>query len=486
MRSRQDWSEIVCRDYKHLKAEEHEALVDHILSTHPDHRQRPDEEMATPPVTQHPAFTPSDSAWLKRIFWAIVALMLVTLLAPHLHAQGKDSQIFVIKIQSNNGTSVGSIAAPFTFKAGANCTWSKSVSTYTFNCSGGAASAGGSNTQVQWNSTGSLAGIATLTTDGTIVTQKVGTNLLFADPTDATKKIQFDASGVSAATTRTVTFPDANSRTIKNGTTTGQIPIWNAGTSTFDVSDPLVQGTTAEGAAIPNPVVIGGKDGSGNNKAIVLDASGRPTVNVNGTVAVSAASLPLPTGAAADSSLTTIDTDLKANVTLHAGTNVIGHVISDTGSTTAVTGTVTVSGTVTTTPPSNASTNIAQVGGTAVVADPCQANAKVYLPISLTASTQIVAGTSAKKIYICAMDLISAAADNIALVEGTGSVCATGIAGMAGGTTAATGWNFAANGGMTLGNGSGAVIAEATNADNMCLLVSGATQVSGSIAYVVQ
>jgi len=48
---------------------------------------------------------------------------------------------------------------------------------------------------------------------------------------------------------------------------------------------------------------------------------------------------------------------------LPAGTNVIGHVITDSGSTTAVTGTVTVSGTVTTTPPSNASTNISQING---------------------------------------------------------------------------------------------------------------------------
>lgn len=49
----------------------------------------------------------------------------------------------------------------------------------------------------------------------------------------------------------------------------------------------------------------------------------------------------LPTGAALDASLTTLDTDVKANITLHAGTNVIGHVIADSGSTTAVTGNVT-------------------------------------------------------------------------------------------------------------------------------------------------
>lgn len=56
---------------------------------------------------------------------------------------------------------------------------------------------------------------------------------------------------------------------------------------------------------------------------------------------------PSNTGYALDSSLSTIDTDLKSNITLHAGTNVIGHVIADTGSTTAVTGTVTISGAVT-------------------------------------------------------------------------------------------------------------------------------------------
>lgn len=42
-------------------------------------------------------------------------------------------------------------------------------------------------------------------------------------------------------------------------------------------------------------------------------------------------------GLALDSSLTTIDTDLKANITLHAGSAVIGHVIVDTAPTTAVT-----------------------------------------------------------------------------------------------------------------------------------------------------
>lgn len=47
-------------------------------------------------------------------------------------------------------------------------------------------------------------------------------------------------------------------------------------------------------------------------------------------------------GLALDSSLSTIDADLKANIVLAAGTHVIGHVIADSGSTTVVTGNVAV------------------------------------------------------------------------------------------------------------------------------------------------
>ena len=106
-------------------------------------------------------------------------------------------------------------------------------------------------------------------------------------------------------------------------------------------------------------------------------------------------------------------------------------------------------------------------------------------PISLTAGAAIVSGVAAKKVYICALDLVVSAADNVALVEGTTvtTPCDTGTAGMAGGTTAATGWNLAANGGLTKGNGQGLLYVTATAADSVCLLVSGAAQVSGAITY---
>lgn len=136
--------------------------------------------------------------------------------------------------------------------------------------------------------------------------------------------------------------------------------------------------------------------------------------------------------------------------------------------------------------PANQSVNQNQIGGSAVVADPCQQLARSSANISTTAGVQLIAGTSAKQTYICSMDLITATAQNIALVEGTGTVCATGIAGMAGGTTAATGWNFSANGGFVKGIGANWVFKTATLADNVCVLLSGSGQTSGSVQYVQQ
>ena len=131
--------------------------------------------------------------------------------------------------------------------------------------------------------------------------------------------------------------------------------------------------------------------------------------------------------------------------------------------------------------------NQAQVGGSVVVADPCQQQTRSTANISLTASGQIITGTSGKKTYICSLDVVTATAQNIALVEGTGTTCGTSTAGMAGGATAATGWNFSANGGIVKGDGR-AWVFEASNAtaDNVCLLLSSTGQTSGSVQYVQQ
>jgi hypothetical protein len=122
--------------------------------------------------------------------------------------------------------------------------------------------------------------------------------------------------------------------------------------------------------------------------------------------------------------------------------------------------------------------------------DPCGQGTKLGAPFSLTASGQVITGTSAKKTYVCSIDLVSATAQNIALVEGTGTVCATNIFGLAGGTSAATGWNLAANGGLVKGSGTGTVYSPSADSNaaaaNVCILLSSTGQTSGQITYVQQ
>ena len=127
-------------------------------------------------------------------------------------------------------------------------------------------------------------------------------------------------------------------------------------------------------------------------------------------------------------------------------------------------------------------------GTNVTVIDPCQGQTKVFISFNQTANTKIVTGTSSKKIYVCSISMVTATAQNIAVVEGTGSVCATGTAGVQGfgGATAATGYNFAANGGIAQGNGAAAIGAEGTAADDFCLFQSGSGQISGGMSYVVQ
>jgi len=125
--------------------------------------------------------------------------------------------------------------------------------------------------------------------------------------------------------------------------------------------------------------------------------------------------------------------------------------------------------------------------------DPCQTSVKSTLPITLaTAAVKVIAvGVSAKKIYVCQIHLTNNAADSVAVFEATtATTCATSpVAVVGAGTTvatAATGYNFAANGGISLGTGSNQVLQTATNANDLCIAQSAATQLTGSITYVTR
>lgn len=119
--------------------------------------------------------------------------------------------------------------------------------------------------------------------------------------------------------------------------------------------------------------------------------------------------------------------------------------------------------------------------------DPCWATAaKISVPINQTANAQLVAGNAGVKTYVCSIAINSATAQSFALVEGTGTTCATGTAGVIGGTTAATGPSLPAAGNFTLGAGVGTVaIANAAAGDAVCLYQSGTGQISG-VATAVQ
>jgi hypothetical protein len=105
-----------------------------------------------------------------------------------------------------------------------------------------------------------------------------------------------------------------------------------------------------------------------------------------------------------------------------------------------------------------------------------QSSASVAINISTATTTQLVALSAGKAIYVSAWDVIAAGTGNVTLEYGTGTNCGTG-------TTALTGaYPLTAQAGISKGDGSGTVLfVPAGNA--LCVLTSAAVQMSGSVAY---
>jgi hypothetical protein len=124
--------------------------------------------------------------------------------------------------------------------------------------------------------------------------------------------------------------------------------------------------------------------------------------------------------------------------------------------------------------------------------DPCQRGAKTFTNIndSASGSTQIITGTSGKKTYICQIWLSPiGTATNVSFQEGTGTNCGTStisISGAGGGGdgTSGKGAQLAANEGFTAGDGGFSVAQATVAADNVCVALSAANQVSGGIVWV--
>lgn len=124
----------------------------------------------------------------------------------------------------------------------------------------------------------------------------------------------------------------------------------------------------------------------------------------------------------------------------------------------------------------------------ALASDPCSYLAKTHIPIDIVTATDTeitaaLAGAS-NHYYVCSVNLVTAGANNVALVDDDSDGCGSITSGVAGGSTAGEGWNFGANGGLTIGNGLGTIFK--TNGTNrvLCLRTSANVQLSGSITVV--
>lgn len=121
--------------------------------------------------------------------------------------------------------------------------------------------------------------------------------------------------------------------------------------------------------------------------------------------------------------------------------------------------------------------------------DPCSSLPKTYYPflISTATTTEITPTFSgpSKYYYVCSVAIGPVAgAQNIAMVDDDTDNCASVNSGLAGGTTAANGWNIAANGSVVLGNGTGSIAKTAGFQRVICMVTSAAVVTPGVITVV--
>lgn len=124
------------------------------------------------------------------------------------------------------------------------------------------------------------------------------------------------------------------------------------------------------------------------------------------------------------------------------------------------------------------------------MADPCSGGAtKLYLPFDITTATTTeitpsLAGSSTHY-YICALNIVSQGANSVNLVDDNTDNCASVTASLISSGLAATdGWYFAANGGLTMGNGIGSIMRTQTSNSVLCLVTSAATELHGQFVVV--
>jgi len=118
-------------------------------------------------------------------------------------------------------------------------------------------------------------------------------------------------------------------------------------------------------------------------------------------------------------------------------------------------------------------------------ADACSLGQKSNVAISESASAVVIPGQAGRRTFLCFVFLGTAGAQNISIVEGTGTVCATNQLIIMGGP-GATGPASQANGTFTLGNGGATIGFSTVIGNDVCLLQSAAGLVAGNMIYVRQ
>lgn len=337
----------------------------------------------------------------------------------------------------------------------------------------------------------------------------------------AVLSVQGIASGTALPISGTVTATPTGTQAVSIAS--GQVASGSFSSGAF-ASGSYASGAFATGSMVDLLTVIGSKAGgtaaassmlagcayntsaptltNGQQAAVQCDVNGNPKVSVVNTNANGQAVM-------ASSSPVVIASNQSAVPVTMTSTTITGTVAATQSGTwtvqpgnTANTTAWLVTGTGGTFPSTQSGTWTVQPGNTAnttpwltrpsdgtrnAVVHPCEAAIQSYAPISITTATttRIVAPSASNKTYICSLLLTSAAADNVGIVEGTGGTCGSGTAGVIGGTTAANGPNFAANGGLFIQAGGKVSVAQTagTNVD-LCLITSAATPLAGGINYV--
>lgn len=374
------------------------------------------------------------------------------------------------------------------------------------------------------------------------VTASVGTAGLAtsANQTNNSQKTQLVDSGGNAVTVTgnkldvNATVSAGSNQTVDINLVRGQPAITN-GTGVLAVAGAtsaglIVQGST-NGVAVqvnfmtaaPNVTIASGSvtanAGTNLNTSTLALESGGNLATLAGTVTSSRAAVNLisgQTGVAGNTGTVGATTQrmvLATDVALPAGTNVLGHVIADTGSTTAVTqatgtnlhavvdsGTITTVSTVTTLSAApGAGTTGSAVPAAAVYLGSQDASAnligdivctlsKIY-DASTSGNTELVALSGSKHVYICGYEVFAAGTVNVSLVAGTGTACASAASGATStGTSGASAaltpaWQFTAQTGKLSAYPMHGWLIDAGSANALCLKTSAGIAVQAQVFY---